>query len=185
LRFGLLFVLISISMTPLTLSAKSLSQEAQKFKRQYDALKLKQYDARLQIAYLEAFPSDARTFNRLFNHPRQEQLWDGNQYIFELESLAVKHPQKTFALVLKLAAQLTWQKDAPNYLQFVLMKIAIDNPFEFSKQFSALSDPERQSIVTYLTTSANGPAVGYRQLIEILKRINKGAIAAELAAGLK
>ncbi len=64
------------------------------------------------------------------------------------------------------------------------MKVAVDNPFEFSDQFMALSESKRKNIVKFLTESKNGPALGYQQLIAILKRINKKAAATELEKGL-
>ncbi|TQV72277.1 hypothetical protein FLL45_18840 [Aliikangiella marina] len=164
--------------------SKSLSSQASQLKFALGELQLRRNDPARQKAFLAAFPKNARDFNRLFNSASRDELWDGNPYIFELESVVQNNPQQGFEIVLGLASQLTWAPDAPNYLQFALMKISIDNPFEFAKQYEGLSEKQRKNVVKFLTESKNGPAVGYRQLIGILKRVNKKAVAQELEKAL-
>jgi len=164
--------------------AQNLSKEASHLQFALGELQLRRNDPTRQKAFLEAFPKTARQFNRLFNSSSKDQLWDGNQYIFALEGLMQRNAKQGFKLVLGLASELKWGPDAPNYLQFVLMKVAVDNPFEFSEQFMALSESKRKNVVKFLTESKNGPALGYQQLIEILKRVNKKDAAKELQKGL-
>ena len=165
--------------------AESLTEDAALLKQAYDELQLRKRDGERQLKFVRAFPRRARDFNRLFNSPSQDQLWDGSRYIFELEQLAQSQPNETFGLMLQLASELKWAPDAPNYLQFVLMKMAIDNPFAFADQFAQLTETQRSGVVNFLAKSNKGPAIGFHQFIEILNRINKTALAEELSAGLR
>ena len=166
-------------------SVNRLTTEAKQLKSAYENLMQRKRDPQRQKAYLDAFPSTAKSFNRLFNNKKRDQLWDGNQYIFELERLAQSNSKATFALVFDLATSIPWGPDAPNYLQFVLMKIALDNPFEFARHFEQLKQQRQSSLIRFLTTSKNGPAIGYKELIYVLRRTNKNDVADALAAGLK
>lgn len=180
----LLIPLVLLCSIAVTSQAKTLSKQAAHLKFILGELQVRPNDSKTQKAFLTAFPKTARDFNRLFNSSSKNELWDGNQYIFELERLVQRHATEGFQLVLGLASELKWGPDAPNYLQFVLMKVAIDNPFEFSAQYLKLSESKRKNVVKFLTESRNGPAIGYQQLIGILKRINKKTVALELEKGL-
>lgn len=168
--------------TPTLRADNQLIDDARSVKLAF--MKLQQSrSAKNQQDYLKHFPRKPRQFTRLFNSRKKDQLWDGSEYIFQLEHIAKNYPKETFELVMTLAATLKWQKEAPNYLQFVLMKIAMNNPFGFATQFSKLSRTKQNSIISFLNANPKGPAIGYEQLIYMLRRTGKDEIADRLQAG--
>lgn len=167
-----------------SVSATPLLPAAEKLQAAYQKLQLSHNNRHYQQQYLTAFPTTKRDFIRLFSSSQKDQLFDGNDYIFQLERLAVNHPQQTLQLVLKLASELNWQNGAANYLQFVLMKIALNDPLAFSQQMHSLAQRKRQGVIRFMAQGSNGPAVGYGQLVKVLRRLNKNQLVDQLEDAL-
>lgn len=167
-----------------SLSATPLLPAAEKLQAAYQKLQVSQNNRHYQQQYLTAFPKTKSDFIRLFSSSKKDQLFDGNDYIFQLERLAFNHPQQTLQLVLKLASELDWQTGAANYLQFVLMKIVLNDPLTFSQQMQSLGQRKRQGVMRFMVQGSNGPAVGYRQLVKVLRRLNKNQLADQLEDAL-
>ncbi|WP_142892693.1 hypothetical protein [Aliikangiella coralliicola] len=164
--------------------AEKLNEDSKRIESAYNQLQLRQDNVAFQQAYLDAFPKTAKSFNQVFNPPNRKQLFDGNKYIFLLESLSENHLEPTLALTMKLACNLQWKSGAPDYLQLVLIKIAVNNPIAFAKGFKPMGPSQRTSLVEFLAAGQKGPAPGYERLIEILRRIGYPKVADQLFFGL-
>ena len=161
-------------------SAASLTAAANQLKTAYQKLQISRNSNIYQKQFLSAFPTSSKEFNRLFNSRKKDQLYDGNDYIFQLERIAINHPQQTFQLVLNLASELKWQSGAANYLQFVLMKISLNDPLMFHQQMQSLSKKGKSQVVRFMTQGKKGPGVGYTQLVSMLRRLDRNTLADEL-----
>lgn len=165
-------------------NAAALIPQAEELRDAYKKLQVSRNNSHYQKLFLASFPSSKTEFNRLFNSPKKDQLFDGNDYIFQLERLAVNHPKQTFQLVLKLASELKWQTGAANYLQFVLMKISLNDPLSFSSQLQSLGENKKRSVIGFMAQGKSGPGVGYTQLVSVLRRLDKNRLANQLEDGL-
>ena len=154
-----------------SVSAAELSDPAQRVKNAYAALVKAPSERNVQLAYLAAFPADFATFLAVFMPKDFKQLYDGHDYVFALSDIGNVLPEQTFAKILKIESTAKWQADAPNYLQHVSIKLALQHPRQFVSGLGRLSPSEQNGVIEFLVDGPHRPTEDFKKLTEELKRL--------------
>ncbi len=161
--------------------SQSLIPEALTVKTAFDSLLLDSTSTSRQQIYVSAFPSDTKTFLRVFASKKFDQLYDGHDYIETFERCAANFPVEVISKCVDIGKNLVWDADAVSYLQHMSVRLAIDHTTVFIKKFQTLSKAKQSSLVTFYADVENHRV--YQAYNELLAKLNSAG-ASKIANAL-
>lgn len=125
-------IILTSLFTFITLSGfsqtENLIPEAKEIKLAFENLEKNPQSSTYQETYFNVFPDKADLFRKVFASPKFDQLYDGHLYIFQLNDLSQKYPEKIGSKLIGLCVGLKkWEVDAVGYIQNVTMEFANKN----------------------------------------------------------
>ena len=172
-----ILLLLIGSATMLGTPRRSTIARGAKLKAEFARLKANPNDPDAQNRYIQVFPHDYRGFLALFG--AGGPLADGYQcdYIFALSPLQTRHATEVGNLLVLLSKDAEYQADAPSCLQHVTAIYASHYTKSFAGFLHALSDKERNQVITFLADADVVTDPEYQRTIRNLKQLNEPQLA--------
>jgi len=182
MRFLFVITLMITLVLPVFASEQfsSLSDNSLRVKNAYEEFVQNPEDKSIQLAYLDAFPSDFVTFMAVFMPRGFGQLYDGHEYVEAIYEIGQDLPTPTMQKILKVAVSGKWDADAPNYLQGTIIGLAKLNPEVFAKEFSVLTEVEQTEVIHFLVDGPHRPTSRFVNLTEEMQTMGYMDIAAKM-----
>jgi hypothetical protein len=184
MKIGLSNLRITMVLITLLFVQRSFSQtlfpEGQKLKQAYEKLVIDSFNPKLQINYVEAFPSDTGIFLKIFASPKFDQLYDGFQYIFLFEQCGRLFPKEVIGKCIDIGKNLRWDADAVGYLQRISINLATRNIPEFVAKYNSLSEKKRDDLLNFYADMEDPTFKGFQDLIDELKSVGETSITFKL-----
>lgn len=177
-RAATVIVLVLIASATMSgASRRSAIAHGAKLKAAFARLKANPNDPGAQNRYIKAFPHDYRGFLALFG--AGGPLADGYQcdYIFALSPLQRGHATEVGRLLVQLSKDAEYQADAPSCLQHVTAIYASHYTKSFAGFLHALSEKERNQVITFLADADVVSDREYQRTIRNLKQLNEAQLA--------
>ena len=165
--------LLAVLPTAVLAAEPKLIPAAERVKVAFVKLSKAPRDLSVQRAYLAAFPNNASEFMAVFMPADFGQLYDGHDYISALTSIGKALPEETMIKGLTIGAGAKWDADAPNYLQNILLDLAVANPKVFVSSLSSLDGPGQTNALTFLADGTEGPNEEFITLATQMKKAGR------------
>lgn len=162
--------------------AQTLSSESEKIKTAFLKLSADTSNKELQLNYINAFPSDSKTFLAVFHSSTFDQLYDNSHdYLNLFEYCGKKFPENVIGKSVDISKNLVWDADATGYMQHISVKLACWFPVLFVKKYNTLTGPEKNKLVAFYADVENHPKFPeYQKLIDQLKSVGSSDVAKKL-----
>jgi hypothetical protein len=177
-----LLVFVVLMVGALQGFAQQLIPEALKVKTAYERLRMSANSKELQQNYISAFPSDSRTFLKVFMTEKFDQLYTNSYlYIDILDTCSDNFPKEVLSKCIDIGKNLVWNADAVGSLQRLSVNLAIKNPQLFVNKYQTLNDKEQESLINFYADVENHDAYDeYQKLINAAKSIGEIGISKKL-----
>lgn len=159
--------------------SQTLFPEAQKIKYAFEKLSADSNNQKLQIEYIESFPSDTKSFLKVFQTYNSEQLYSVSfEYLGMLKQCAENFPEKVLSKCIDIGKNLVWEADAVGGLQHLSVEIAVKNVNIFVEKYKTLNSKEQNHLIKFYADVENHRAyTEYQDMIEALKSVGEMNIA--------
>lgn len=174
----LLIILISI-LTFNFANSQSLLPKAQKLKIAFDKLLTNDKSLEFQKNFLDAFPSDSKSFLSIFQSKNFDQLdSDYEKYLLTFEKCSNNFPNETIDKSVDIGKSLIWDADAVGLIQNISIKLANKYLRIFISKFRLLTDKEQNGLIAFFADVENFDSYPeYQELINNLKMIDEKNMA--------
>ncbi|MDP9041129.1 MAG: hypothetical protein M3N30_04045 [Bacteroidota bacterium] len=154
-----------------SLLSQALIPDAVVVKRAYKKLAADTNNNKLIKSYIDAFPSNSKTFLDLFLSKNLDQLDnESNKYLDLFERCAVKYPEKVLSKCVKIGKNLTWDADVVGQLQQISIELSIKYLNNFIDSYNTLNSKEQNSLINFYADVENYDA--YPEFQELIDKLN-------------
>ena len=153
-------------------SQVDLIPEAREVKIAFENLEKNPESSFYQEKYINVFPDNAVLFKKVFASPKFDQLYDGHLYIFKLNELSQKYPDKIGYKLINLCVGLKeWDADAVGYIQHTTIEFANTRYTDFIPLAKKLSQKDLSTLIKFLADVENHSAYkAYQYLMDKLRQ---------------
>jgi hypothetical protein len=177
IKLLLIFLLLSLGS-----HSQILIPDATKVKAAFNKLSADTNSKKLQQLYVAAFPSDTKTFLKIFQTEEFDQLYlDSYKYLDAFEKCAKTFPTQVISKCLNIGKNLDWDADAVGQLQQISVRLAIRHLALFVNKYKTLNSKAQNHLLRFYADVENFKAYPeYQELINKLKNVGEGDIAKKL-----
>ncbi|MEO8149309.1 MAG: hypothetical protein ABI723_16810 [Bacteroidia bacterium] len=163
-------------------NSQKLIPEAEKIKSAFEKFSTDTNSKSLQYNYVTEFPSDSKTFLRVFQTEKFDQLYlESYKYLKALEKCSRNFPKEVISKYIDIGKNLVWDADAVGGLQHLSVELAIKQVKFFVDKYKTLDIKEQQSLINFYADVENHNAYQeYQVLINKLNKIGETDIAKKL-----
>jgi hypothetical protein len=179
MRIKLLSIFLLFSLSS---HSQTLIPDAKKVKTAFDKLSADTNSKELQQLYVAAFPSDTKTFLKIFQTEKFDQLYsDSYRYIDAFEKCAKNFPIQVISKCVDIGKNLVWDADAVGELQHISVQLSIHHLPSFVKKYKTLDSKAQNHLLRFYADVENFKGYPeYQELINKLKIIGEVDIAKKL-----
>jgi hypothetical protein len=181
-NFMRLLLTCTFSILCSTIFSQKLIPEAQSVKIAFEKLGLNESDKNSKLRYIASFPSNAKTFIRVFNPKNFDQLYSNSyKYIEAFEHCATDFPTEVINKCIDIGKELVWDADAVGDLQQLSVSLAAKYPNVFIKKYNTLSSNEQDKLILFYADVENHDDYkNYQNLIDRMKKNGDYAVSRKL-----
>ena len=163
-------------------SSQKLIPAAEKVKIAFNKLQSNKTNEELQNQYIKAFPSDTKTFLKVFHSDKFDQLYSQSyEYVQTLKLCANNLPNEVVNKSIDIGKNLVWDADATGYLQHLIVELSYQNPNSFISKCKSLNTSEKDKLISFLADVENHKAYKiYQKLIDKLNELGYKEISNKL-----
>ena len=179
MRVKLLLIFLVLSLCS---HSQTLIPEAIKVKAAFNKLSADTNSKKLQQLYIAAFPSDTKTFLKIFQTEKFDQLYsDSYKYLDAFEKCATTFPSQVISRCVDIGKNLVWDADAVGQLQQISVRLAIHHLTFFVNKYKTFDSKAQNHLLRFYADVENFKAYPeYQELINKLKNIREADIAKKL-----
>ena len=177
IKFLFIFLLLSIYGY-----SQALIPDAVKVKTAFNNFSADTNSKKLQQIYVAAFPSDTKTFLKVFQAEKFDQLYmNSYKYLEAFEKCATTFPTQVIGKCVDIGKNLVWDADAVGQLQQISVQLATKYVKIFVKKYKTLDSKAQDKLLTFYADVENYNAYPeFQELILRLKSIGETDIAKKL-----
>ena len=165
-----------------SLFSQALIPDAAKVKSAYEKLMVDTSNKTLQKSYVDAFPSNTKTFLNVFQPKNFGQLYEESyKYLQLFEKCATLYPQEVVSKCVNIGKNLVWDADAVGQIQQISIILSVEYPDIFINEYKTLSIEGQNGLVNFYADVENFDASPeFQELIDKLNSMGQSAISRKL-----
>ncbi len=165
-----------------SLLSQALIPDAVKIKSAYELLVADTSNKKLQESFVAAFPSNTKSFLRVFQSKHFDQLYNESyNYLYLFEKCAATYPKEVLSKCINISKTLVWDADAVGQLQEITISLSVKYPIIFIIEYRTLSIVGQNGLISFYADIENfNTYPEFQELVDKLKSMGQLKIAQQL-----
>jgi hypothetical protein len=165
-----------------SLLSQALIPDAVKIKSAYELLVADTSNKKLQESFVTAFPSNTKSFLRVFQTKNFDQLYkESYNYLYLFEKCAATYQKMVLSKCVNIGKNLVWDADAVGQLQEISVELSVKYLNIFIEDYNSLKIKEQNSLINFYADIENfDDNSEYQKLIDKLNSVGQVEIVKKL-----